>query len=381
VRFALTGARVFDGEALHEGLSVVVRDGRIEALARASEIGSGIERRNVSGLLAPGFIDVQVNGGGGVLFNTERSVAGIRAIGAAHRRFGTTGFLATFISDTPAHTAEAIAAAREALAVRAPGVIGIHLEGPFLNPARKGAHDGAMLRRAVAEDVKPIADAAASMPVLLTIAPECVPPEILARFADAGVILSAGHSEADLDSANAAFANGVCGVTHLFNAMPPLSARAPGLAGAALDADDVWCGIIADLQHVVPSMLRVAFMAKGAERLMLVTDAMPPTGTDMTSFDLSGRRITRSGGRLTTAEGTLAGADLDMASAVRNAVTTLGLPIEAALRMASLTPATFLRLARERGRIASGYRADLVLLDDDLRAAATWIEGVEEPAG
>jgi N-acetylglucosamine-6-phosphate deacetylase len=218
------------------------------------------------------------------------------------------------------------------------------------------------------------------MPVLLTLAPECVPAEALAQLATAGVILSAGHSEADQDSANAAFANGVRGITHLFNAMPPMSARAPGLAGAALDADDVWCGIIADLHHVAPAMLRVAFIAKGAERTMLVTDAMPVTGTDATSFDLGGKRITRSGGRLTTAEGMLAGADLDMASAVRNSVVVLGLPIEAALRMASLTPATFLRLDRERGRIAPGYRADLVLLDDDLHVTATWIEGVEEAA-
>jgi N-acetylglucosamine-6-phosphate deacetylase len=259
-----------------------------------------------------------------------------------------------------------------------PGLIGIHLEGPFLNPARKGAHDGAMLRQAAADDVKPIADAVASMPVLLTIAPECVPPDILKQWAKAGVILSAGHSEADAESASAAFANGVRGVTHLFNAMPPMSARAPGLAGAALDAEDVWCSVIADLHHVAPPMLRLAFMAKGAERITLVTDAMPVTGTDATSFDLGGRRITRTSGRLTTPEGTLAGADLDMASAVRNVVITLGLPIEAALRMASLTPAAFLRLDRERGRIAPGYRADLVLLDDALFATATWIEGVEE---
>jgi N-acetylglucosamine-6-phosphate deacetylase len=380
VRFALAGARIFDGEALHDGLAVVVRDGRIEALVRPAELGQGIERRTVSGLLAPGFVDVQVNGGGGVLFNAERSVAGIRAIGAAHRRFGTTGFLPTFVSDTPARMAEAIAAAREAIAARVPGVVGIHLEGPFLNPARAGAHDASMLRRATEDDVAAIAGAADSMPVLLTVAPECVPPDVLRRLADSGVVLSAGHSEADAESASRAFGNGIRGVTHLFNAMPPMSARAPGLAGAALDADNVWCGIIADLHHVAPAMLRIAFMAKGAERTMLVTDAMPATGTDATSFEFGGRRITRSGGRLTTAEGTLAGADLDMARAVRNAVAALGLPLEAALRMASLTPATFLGLDRERGRIAPGYRADLVLLDDDLHVTATWIEGMEENA-
>jgi len=380
MRLALVGARVFDGEALLDGRAVVIEDGRVAAVVRREEIGADIAQHEVAGLLVPGFIDVQVNGGGGVLFNAQRSVAGIRTISAAHRRFGTTGFLPTFLSDTPSRMAEAIAAVRQALAEDVPGLIGIHLEGPFLNPARRGVHDAAAIRPIGEEDVKLIVAAAAEMPVVLTVAPEKVPMATLAKLAAAGVILSAGHTEADYETVLEACGNGLRGFTHLFNAMPPLAARAPGPVGAALDSEDTWCGVIADLHHVSAPALRVTFMAKGADRMMLVSDAMPVTGTDGAGFDLGGVRITRAGGRLTTPDGRLAGADLDMATAVRNAVEVLGLPLEAGLRMASRTPAAFLRLDAERGRIAPGYRADLVLLDDDLRATATWIDGVRDDA-
>ena len=377
MKVALAGARVFDGETLLQGRAVIIEGSHIAAVVPEGQIG-GIERRNVSGLLAPGFIDTQVNGGGGVLFNDQRSVAGIRAIGAAHRRFGTTGFLPTFVSDTPAHMAEAIAAARQAVADHVPGMLGIHLEGPFLNPARRGVHDAATIRPITDADVRVIGDAAKNIPVVLTIAPERVPVATLARLAEAGVILSAGHTEADYEVVKAACANGVRGFTHLYNAMPPLAARAPGPVGAALETEEAWCGIIADMHHVSAAPLRVAFMVKGAERMMLVTDAMPVVGTAAGGFDLGGRHITRTGNKLTTEEGTLAGADLDMATAVRNCVMVLGLPIEAALQMASRTPAEFLGRGGDLGRIAPGYRSDLVLLDDDLRVAATWIEGREE---
>lgn len=377
MKVALTGARIFDGETLLQGRAVIVDGARIAGIVSDSAIG-GIERREIAGLLAPGFIDVQVNGGGGVLFNDQRSVAGIRAIGAAHRKFGTTGFLPTLVSDTPERMNEAIAAVRQAIAERAPGVLGIHLEGPFLNPARKGVHDPAMLRAITDADVRLIADAAKSVPLVLTVAPEMVPLAALKRLADASVILSAGHTEADYDTVKAACANGVRGFTHLYNAMPPLAARAPGPVGAALETEEAWCGVIADMHHVSAAALRVAFMAKGAERMMLVTDAMPVVGTAAATFDLGGRRITRTGNKLTTADGTLAGADLEMATAVRNAVNVLGLPIEAALQMASRTPAEFLRRGSDLGRIAPGYRADLMLLDDDLRVTTTWIEGREE---
>jgi N-acetylglucosamine-6-phosphate deacetylase len=315
-----------------------------------------------------------VNGGGGVLFNDRRSVEGIAAIGAAHRRFGTTGFLPTLISDSPEHMAEAVAATAAALAARVPGVLGIHLEGPFLNAERKGVHDPRFMRPMGEADVALVTSLRGGK-TLITLAPEKVPAETVARLANAGVVISAGHTKADYDTIRAARAAGLTGFTHLFNAMPPLAGREPGPVGAALDDPDAWCGIIVDLHHVSVPSLRVAINARGWERTMLVTDAMPSVGSKLDHFELLGRTVTRKDGMLTTADGTLAGSDLDMASAVRNTIRHLGLPLEAALHMASRAPAEFLGLGGELGRIAPGYRASLVLLDDDLEVVETWIDG------
>ena len=372
---ALTGARVFDGTRIVDGHSVIIADDKIVALVPDGERPSGATLRRVEGLLAPGFIDCQVNGGGGVLFNDERSRAGIAAIGRAHRPFGTTGFLPTLITDTPEHMREAIDAVRDALQAGVPGVLGIHLEGPFLSPARKGVHDPRLFRDMDESDIALVTSLNLGR-TLTTVAPERVPPAAIARLVAAGVVVSAGHTAASYETVVAARAAGLSGFTHLFNAMPPLSGRAPGPVGAALDDPDAFVGIIADLFHVAAASLRVAIAAHGWQRMVLVTDAMPSVGSDLTEFLIDGNVITRAGGRLTRGDGTIAGSDLDMATAVRNCVEALGLPVEAALHMASRAPAEFLRLGSERGRIAPGYRADLVLLDDDLRVADTWIDGV-----
>jgi N-acetylglucosamine-6-phosphate deacetylase len=372
--FALTGARIFDGAALRAGHAVVVDDGRIVSLIPDAVIPRDVAVREVAGLLAPGFIDVQVNGGGGVLFNDARSVDGIAAIGATHRRFGTTGFLPTFITDTRERMAEAIAAVEATLGAGVPGVLGIHLEGPFLNPERKGVHEPQFIRPIEEADVA-LATAPTRGKRLMTLAPEQVPAATIRRLAEAGVILSAGHTAASLETIAAARQAGLTGFTHLFNAMPPLAGRAPGPVGAALDDAEAWVSLIVDLVHVSAPSLRVALAAHGWQRMMLVTDAMSSVGSDLASFQLHGRTVTRHDGRLTLADGTIAGSDLDMASAVRNVVRHLGLPVEAALHMASRAPAEFLGLDGELGRIAPGYRANLVLLDDDLRVAGTWIDG------
>ena len=372
--FALTGARIFAGGRLVEGHAVVVDGDRIAAVVPHADIPADAEQRHVEGLLAPGFIDTQVNGGGGVLFNESTSVEGIATIGAAHRRFGTVGFLPTLITDAREKTGEALRAVEAAIAAKVPGVLGIHLEGPFLNPERKGVHEPRFMRPIDEEDVALIKAAQASR-IVMTLAPEKVPPIILGRLAMAGVILSAGHTAASVETIRAARAAGLTGFTHLFNAMPPLAAREPGPVGAALNDTAAWCGIIVDLHHVSATSLRVAIAARGWQRMMLVTDAMPTVGSSGDTFTLLGRAVTRNQGRLTTADGTLAGSDLDMASAVRNAVTALGLPIEAALHMASRAPAEYLRIADQLGRIAPGYRASLVLLDDDLAVTETWIDG------
>jgi N-acetylglucosamine-6-phosphate deacetylase len=371
---ALVGARIFDGAHMLDGRAVVIESGRILGLPREQDLGAGIERRRIDGLLAPGFIDVQVNGGGGVLYNDVRSVDGIRTIAEAHRIYGTTGLLPTFITDTREAMGEAVEAMREALAARVPGVLGIHLEGPFINPERKGVHNPGFMRPMEDEDIA-IMTSLREGRTLVTLAPERNSMEAIARLASAGVLICAGHTASDYETVMEATRHGLRGFTHLYNAMPPLAGRDPGPVGAALDSPDTWCGLIVDGHHVSDAALRIAIAAKGMERTMLVTDAMAVTGTDLESFELHDRTIYRKDGRLTTADGTLAGSDLDMASAVRNSVQRLSLALPDVLRMASLIPAQFLRLDHELGRIAPGYRADLVLLDESLQVRQTWING------
>jgi N-acetylglucosamine-6-phosphate deacetylase len=372
--FALVGAQVFDGTHLLEGRAVLVEGERIVGLPHEADLSAEIERRPVEGLLAPGFIDVQVNGGGGVLFNDVRKVEGLETIARAHRAFGTTGLLPTFITDTRESMAEAMEAMGEALAARVPGVLGIHVEGPFISLERKGVHNPAYIRPMEEEDFA-ILTSLKEGRTLVTLAPEQNDPAMVGRLASAGVLVCAGHTAGDYATIMEACRQGLRGFTHLYNAMPPLAGRDPGPVGAALDSKNTWCGLIVDGHHVSDAALRIAIAAKGTEHMMLVTDAMSVTGTDLSSFDLHGRTIYRKDGKLTIADGTLAGSDLDMASAVRNSVQRLGLALPDVLRMASLAPASFLKLDHELGRIAPGYRADLVLLDDDLQVRDTWIGG------
>jgi N-acetylglucosamine-6-phosphate deacetylase len=323
--------------------------------------------------LAPGFVDVQVNGGGGVLFNDDPSVATVAAIGRAHRRFGTTAFLPTVISDDLSVVARAIDAVRRAIAEGVPGVVGIHVEGPFINAARKGVHDETKIR-VLDDDAMRLLASLGNGRTLVTLAPELTTAAMIGRLTETGVVVSAGHSNASYDEMRAAFTAGVSGVTHLFNAMSPLTSRAPGVVGAALEDRSSWCGIIVDGHHVDPAVLRLALKCKPPSHFMLVTDAMPSVGASTDSFRLQGRAITVRNGVCRAADGTLAGAHLDMALAVRNTVELLGVDLADALAMASTNPARFLGLA-DRGAIAPGLRADLVLLDDQLRVRATWIAG------
>jgi len=374
---ALIGATLFDGDRLREGQAVLIEAGKIAGVMPEGNLPRGVEKQSVSGLLAPGFIDVQVNGGGGVLFNETRTIEGIAAIGAAHRPYGTTGFLPTFITDTPDSMGEAIKAADAAIQARTPGVLGIHLEGPFLNPERKGIHRADLMRTIGDGDVAMI-DLPAGGRVLVTLAPEKTEPSVIAKLTQSGIIVAAGHTKADVETIRKAQAAGLTGITHLFNAMPPLMGREPGPVGAALEDKELWCGLIVDLHHVSAVSLRVALAARGPERMILVTDAMPSVGSEEDHFTLLGENIKRVNGALVNDAGTLAGSDLDMASGVRNTVKHLGVSIEDALRMAALHPATFLRLDAELGRIAEGYRADLVLLDADFHVKATWISGARQ---
>ncbi len=365
-----------NGEELTEGRAVLIADGRIREVAAAADRRiRKIPRHDLKGaLLLPGFIDSQVNGGGGVLFNDSPSLDAIRAIGRAHRRFGTTGFLPTLISDDLDVVARAIAAVRGAIESGVPGVLGIHIEGPFLNVERKGVHDPAKLRELDTSAVGLLTSLHTGR-TLVTLAPEMTTPEIIERLVAAGVVVSAGHTNATYAQITTALRHGLTGFTHLFNAMSQLTGREPGTVGAALDDAASWCGIIVDGLHTSPVVLRIALRCKPHERFMLVTDAMPSVGTNVSSFELQGRRILVSGSVCVDEDGRLAGSNIDMASCVRNAIEMLGVPLPQAARMASQWPAEFLGLGDEIGRIAPGYRANLVAADDELRVLETWIDG------
>lgn len=378
---AILADRVFDGRVWHRDTAVMVRDGCIVGLASPGEIPSDWTQSRVpaGGFVTAGFIDLQVNGGGGILLNDQPTADGMRAIARAHRRYGTTTCLPTMITDTRDQMRSAIAAARS-VAGR-DGVLGLHLEGPFISPQRPGVHRPDRIVQPRAGDLEQLCELAAAGHSLVTLAPECVPAGFVMTLASAGVRISIGHSEASAAIVAQAVAEGATGITHLFNAMPPLSAREPGIVGTALSEPRLTAGLIVDGIHVDPVSVRTAFAAKGAERIALVTDAMPTVGASLDHFDLVGRAIKLVDGRLTTEEGTLAGAHLDMASAVRNAVRLAKVPLEDALRAASLTPAQFLGIENERGAIVPGARADLVALTDRLTVAATWIDGEIESYG
>jgi len=380
-RRAIVTDRVFDGRGWHRDAAVMVQDGRIVGLASPGEIPSDWPQSRVPAgvFVTAGFIDLQVNGGGGVLLNDHPTADGMRAIARAHRRYGTTACLPTLITDTREQTRSAIAAARSVAGRE--GVLGLHLEGPFISPQRPGVHRPDRIAEPGAGDLEQLCELTGAGRSLVTLAPECVPAGFVMTLAAAGVRISIGHSEASAAVVTQAVAEGATGVTHLFNAMPPFSARDPGIVGTTLSEPRLTAGLIVDGMHVDPVSVRAAFAAKGADRVALVTDAMPTVGTSLDRFDLVGRTIKLVDGRLTTKEGTLAGAHLDMASAVRNTVRLAKVPLEDALRAASLTPAQFLGVDNERGAIVPGARADLVALTDTLAVAATWIDGEIESYG
>ncbi|MBS0200162.1 MAG: N-acetylglucosamine-6-phosphate deacetylase [Proteobacteria bacterium] len=367
-------AQVLAPRGFERGLDVRVDNGRITAVAPDIRADDAAIIDLEDGLLVPGFIDTQVNGGGDVLLNDTSTVAGVRRIAEAHRKFGTTGLMPTLISDDVSVMRAAIIAVHDAIEQKVPGVLGIHLEGPWLAEARKGVHDPHKFHTPDASELDLVASLGNGA-TMVTLAPERFAPEALHALAERGVLVCAGHTAATYEQLRDAFTAGVRGVTHLFNAMTPMGSRAPGGVGASIDDPDSWCGIIVDGYHVDDAPLRIAIAAKPRGKMMLVTDAMPPVGGEREDFTLYGIPMTCRDGRCATTEGALAGSALDMASAVRNTVQRLGLPLDEACRMASQYPAEFLRLGDELGKIAPGYLADLVWLDRDLNVRGTWIGG------
>jgi N-acetylglucosamine-6-phosphate deacetylase len=377
---AISGARIFDGEQWHDDAALLVEFGHVSGIVHSGAVPRHAESVHLDGgSVVPGFVDLQVNGGGGVLFNNDPSVDAIRVICAAHAQFGTTALLPTLITDTVAVNIAAIAAGKSAVEQGIPGFIGLHLEGPHLSLARKGTHDGALIRPMDDADLARLVAARAELPNLLcTVAAETVTPAQISALAAAGIIVSLGHTDAGAAAASAAFAAGASMATHLFNAMSQLGNREPGVVGAVLTADGVHAGLIADGIHVHPATIEIALRAKAGEgRIFLVTDAMSQTGTDLDTLTLNGRTITRADGALRLADGTLAGADLDMIDAVEFMHSRIGLPFDEAVRMASLYPARAMGIATEHGHLQPGALASFVHLSDDRQVKATWIGGAE----
>ena len=372
--FAVAADAVFDGWAVREHCAVVIEDTQIAALVRRGDVPADIPVETLpdGAWLAPGFIDLQVNGGGDVLFNDQPTQAGIAAILAAHRRFGTTSLLPTLITDSE----DKMRAARGAvgrLMPNEPGLLGIHFEGPFLSPEKCGVHDPSFMREPNERDAELLMTLDGGV-TLVTLAPERVPQGFIRTLAENGVRVALGHSMATYEETKAAISDGLTGFTHLFNAMRPMSAREPGPIAAALESEQCWYGLIVDGVHVAAPMLRLAL--RGAGTPLLVTDAMPPVGGAGKPFSLYGREILAKDNRVETREGTLAGSGIDMANAVRNCVNLLGMNLTDALAMASRAPAKALGLEKKLGRLAAGYRADMIAVDPiEVRVLKTWVAG------
>lgn len=367
-RLSPVAARVFDGVDWHENAALRHEAGRV------TEVIPG-PRAEVD-LIVPGLVDLQVNGGGGVQFNDHRTPEGLATICAAHRNLGTTSLLATLISDTAEVTEEALSAVAEARASGLVGLAGLHLEGPHLDPQRKGTHAPELLRPMEEADltrILTVGDNCGHM--LVTLAPEAVSAAQVARLVAGGVQVSLGHSDCSAETASAYFAAGASMSTHLFNAMSQMGHRSPGLVGATLDCGAVSCGLIADGHHVSDLAMRVAQRAKcGPGHVFLVSDAMAATGSDLSEITLNGRTIYRADGRLNLSDGTLAGADITMLDALRHCVEALELPLEEAIRMATLYPAQAAGLT-EIGRLTHGAQADFLILDQSLNLQSVWVGG------
>lgn len=375
-RRVFVNGRVFDGQQVHNDVAVVVRDGKVDVILPRDEVSASLDEQvDLQGnLLAPGLIDLQVNGGGGVMFNDAPTVETLRTMGAAHRRFGTTGFLPTLITTDFQVMERAITAVEQAIEEGVPGVLGIHLEGPFLSPEKHGIHDASKFRHLDQAAFELITSLKGGR-TLVTIAPELTDSTMIRRLNDAGVIVFGGHSAASYQQSRDALSAGMRGFTHLFNAMTAFESRAPGMVGAALEDQNSWFGIIADGEHVHPAAFAVAVAAKRQGYAVLVTDAMATVGSEKSTFTFDGMEVSVKDGSCRTPSGTLAGSNLDMITAVHNAIRFTGMDKFEALRMASSYAAAAIGLDDQLGYIRPGYTASFIELDDDLNLRRNWING------
>ncbi|MTI18084.1 N-acetylglucosamine-6-phosphate deacetylase [Rhodobacteraceae bacterium RKSG542] len=368
--------RLFDGSGAEPKSNqlITIDAGRIEAIDGADEKQARENGAVVADIAAPGFIDIQINGANDVQFDSKCGASGLLKIAEGARKGGTAHLLPTFITASGTAYEGALAGVQEAMAMAtSSGIIGIHLEGPFLSKQRPGIHSAGFIRELDESDLERLR---ATFPgkLLLTLAPECTSSTVLEQLEKAGVIVFVGHSQASGDECSKALEHGLKGATHLFNAMSQISARDPGVVGSILAHEEAFAGIIADGVHVHPDNLKLAATLK-PDTLCLVSDAMQTLAGTKTEFELDGYRIFLRDGRLTNAEGTLAGAQLAMNEAVANMVRYAEVDLAAALKMAGTNPAHALGLASELGYLRSGYRASITLLDNDLSVSQVLVDG------
>lgn len=375
-KFSIIAKRIYDGNSWHENAVLEIEHGRVKHVVSMEDYSkTGNEKILNTGFIAPGFVDLQVNGGGGIMLNNAPTLEGIKTICAAHAQFGTTSLLPTLITDKVEVRNLAIEAAIQATNNNIAGFAGLHLEGPHLSLARKGAHGSDLIHPMGDEDVAALIAARKKLPVLLTtVAAESVTPQQVRSLTRGGVYVSLGHSDASIVQIKPLLDAGATLFTHLFNAMSQLTGREPGMVGAALRWGHV--GLIADGHHVCVDSIKIALAAKKDRvgKIFLISDAMSCTGTDVREFVLNGRKIVRDGGRLTLEDGTLAGADLDLASAVSFMHHEIGLELGNALAMATTYPARAVGLDK-LGSLQPGAPADFVWLNDNVKTEATWIAG------
>lgn len=376
---ALVGARIFTGEEFLENQALIINGDAIEAVVPASDLSPDFVRVELSGgVLAPGFIDLQVNGGGGAFFTNNTSVDAIQTMLDGHRPTGTTSFLPTLISDTRGVHQAGVRAVADAVGAGIKGVLGVHVEGPFFDMARRGAHNERYIRKMEQADIDWLVasvKAQHEFKVMLTLAPEHADAGQIKQLTSAGVVVCAGHTDGHYDDVVAALKEGLSGFTHLYNAMRPTTGREPGVVGAALEDTNSWCGIIIDTYHVHAASARIAYAAKPKGKMYLVTDAMSTVGSPEKSFQIYGETIYEKDGCLVNAEGRLAGSAIGMIDAVRLNTHWVGVELAESLRMASLYPAEFMQVDNYLGRIRANYRADLVHFTDDFKVTRTWIAG------
>ena len=375
---SIVGARLFDGEHFLDGMAIILEDGVIANVLPANDIDTESTVVNLEGgIIAPGFIDLQVNGGGGSFFTTDTSVEALKTIVNGQRPTGTTAMMPTLISDTREVHQAGVKAVTDAIKQGVAGVLGVHIEGPFFSLAKRGAHNETYIRSMTVEDETWLTSIKGCK-VIVTIAPEEVQPGQIKTLTDAGIYVCAGHTNAKYEDVVRGINEGLSGFTHLFNAMSPLAGRAPGTVGAALESESTWCGIIVDGHHGHAASVRLAYQTKPKGKLYLVSDSMSTVGAEKKSFTIYGETITEKDGALVNAQGRLAGSAIGMIDAVRISVMEVGLPLDETLRMASLYPAQYMEIDHELGRIKTGYRADLVYFDDNFKVKHTWVAGAQQ---